>query len=213
MRSFTRSADATSCLPRRYPAVAKRPVKGSASMNIRKSVRLLALAAAPAAIAIASPAHAAATIVTPCATTTPNPTALACSGYFSGNLLNNSPTDQQNQIDALSAIGYTFNGNFNAIPANDIVSSLTNGMLSFGQTLYGITYIGIHFGDAGTGFGDRTVFYEFNFGTTGATGITLNTNGFSNGVLYSTNGPVPEPATWAMMLLGFAGIGWSMRRV
>lgn len=182
-------------------------------MSIRNSVRLLALAAAPAAIAIAAPVHAAAVIVTPCATTTPNPNALACSGYFSGNLLNNSPTDQQNQIDALASIGYTFNGNFNAIPANDITSSLTSGMLSFGQTLYGITYIGVHFGDAGTGFGDRTVFYEFNFGTTGATGVTLNTAGFSNGVLYATNGPVPEPATWAMMLLGFAGIGWSMRRV
>ena len=181
-------------------------------MNIRKSVRLMALAAAPLAIAIAAPAYAAAVVVTPCATTTPNPTAMACSGYFSGNLLNNSPADQQNQIDALAAIGYTFNGDFNAIPANNMTSSLTDGMLSFGQTLYGITYVGVHFGDAGTGFGDRTVFYEFNFGTTGASGITLNTNGFSNGVLYATNGPVPEPATWAMMLLGFAGMGWSIRR-
>ena len=25
-------------------------------------------------------------------------------------------------------------------------------------------------------------------------------------------GPVPEPATWAMMLLGFGGIGMAMRR-
>jgi hypothetical protein len=27
-----------------------------------------------------------------------------------------------------------------------------------------------------------------------------------------TNGPVPEPATWAMMLLGFAGVGVVLRR-
>lgn len=27
-----------------------------------------------------------------------------------------------------------------------------------------------------------------------------------------TNGGVPEPSTWAMMLLGFAGIGWTLRR-
>jgi hypothetical protein len=85
-------------------------------------------------------------------------------------------------------------------------------MLSFGETLYGITYIGVHFGDAGTGLGDRTVFYEFNFGTQGNTGITLNTSGFSNAVLYFTGGSVPEPATWAMMLLGFLGMGVALRR-
>jgi hypothetical protein len=35
--------------------------------------------------------------------------------------------------------------------------------------------------------------------------------------LYDTNGetvlaPVPEPGTWALMLLGFGAIGWSLRR-
>lgn len=31
-------------------------------------------------------------------------------------------------------------------------------------------------------------------------------------VLANSTGPVPEPATWAMMLLGFGGIGFAMRR-
>ena len=31
-------------------------------------------------------------------------------------------------------------------------------------------------------------------------------------VLVGTSSPTPEPATWAMMLLGFAGIGLAMRR-
>lgn len=31
-------------------------------------------------------------------------------------------------------------------------------------------------------------------------------------VLANSTGPVPEPATWAMMLLGFGGIGMAMRR-
>lgn len=34
-----------------------------------------------------------------------------------------------------------------------------------------------------------------------------------NAEVSTTLGPVPEPATWAMMLVGFAGIGWQLRRV
>ena len=60
-----------------------------------------------------------------------------------------------------------------------------------------------------------SVFWLFDFGTTGANFITLdNTRGFSNAALYTTSGtpPVPESTTWAMMLLGFAAAGYSMRR-
>ena len=37
-------------------------------------------------------------------------------------------------------------------------------------------------------------------------------NGSYGGNLTFTPAAVPEPATWAMMLLGFAGIGWQLRR-
>jgi hypothetical protein len=58
------------------------------------------------------------------------------------------------------------------------------------------------------------VFYEFDFGSSSVAGITLGEPGFSNAVLYTTTPVrgVPEPATWAMMLLGFGGIGMAMRR-
>lgn len=36
----------------------------------------------------------------------------------------------------------------------------------------------------------------------------LGTNGFSNAVLVT---PVPEPATWAMMLIGLGAVGISLR--
>jgi hypothetical protein len=39
-----------------------------------------------------------------------------------------------------------------------------------------------------------------------------NNPGFSHIDFYDTGAAVPEPVTWAMMLLGFAGIGWTMRR-
>ena len=38
----------------------------------------------------------------------------------------------------------------------------------------------------------------------------------NNGTGFATNGPpgvIPEPATWAMMILGFGGIGAMIRRI
>ena len=35
---------------------------------------------------------------------------------------------------------------------------------------------------------------------------------FSSGSLVASAAAVPEPATWGMMLAGFAAVGWSMRR-
>ena len=41
------------------------------------------------------------------------------------------------------------------------------------------------------------------------TGNGLNFRGYS---INATTSPVPEPATWGMMLLGFGGMGYAMRR-
>jgi len=46
-----------------------------------------------AAASIAVPAQAALTIVSACDKTLTNPDAVACAGYYSGNLLNGSATD------------------------------------------------------------------------------------------------------------------------
>lgn len=52
------------------------------------------------------------------------------------------------------------------------------------------------------GLGLTTGVYEY---TVGGNSLTIN-------VGQSVEGSVPEPATWAMMLLGFAGIGYALRR-
>jgi hypothetical protein len=48
---------------------------------------------------------------------------------------------------------------------------------------------------------------------------TLTVNGLSRGngsyggqISFTPNSAVPEPGTWAMMLLGFGGMGMAMRR-
>ena len=55
----------------------------------------------------------------------------------------------------------------------------------------------------------------FNAGTSNTLRV-IGTNGgngvYSGTVAFSPVGAIPEPATWAMMLLGFAGVGYSMRR-
>jgi hypothetical protein len=66
--------------------------------------------------------------------------------------------------------------------------------------------------------GGYALFYDpagFTSGTTYSFNLTSyfpNTPGFSHITVYDSTGPVPEPATWAMMLLGFGGIGMAMRR-
>lgn len=57
-------------------------------------------------------------------------------------------------------------------------------------------------------------------GFTGTNGTLINTVSFSNipsqdafeAANFSVTAAVPEPATWAMMLVGFGGIGFAMRR-
>jgi hypothetical protein len=69
---------------------------------------------------------------------------------------------------------------------------------------------------SGTNFslvtGGRVAF--FNQSTNGLYRVNTFSPGSSNFVNASSSlvAPVPEPATWAMMLLGFASIGFAMRR-
>jgi hypothetical protein len=181
----------------------------------------ISAAVAACAIAAASPASAAKPIVatlpaveSACDMSLPTPDAIDCAGYFAGNLLNNSPTDVTNQVDAIASLDgdFTFDGDFNSL----ISGTLENGNeLHFGQTLFGETIIGAHFGNVAGAAGNVSVFWLFDFGAAGVDFITLDDPaGFSNAALYTTAAApgVPEPATWAMLLLGFGAAGFAIRR-
>ena len=157
----------------------------------------------------------------------PTPDAIACAGYYSGNILNGSPTDVTAQTNALASLGFAWNGNWSALANasnpyfvldNDSSTSnpgLTNGNeLDFGQLLFGTVIIGVHYGAGNSVVGNSSVFWEFNL-TTPTQFITLDdVQGWSNAALYTTGTPpgVPEPATWAMMLMGFGAAGVAVRR-
>jgi len=144
-----------------------------------------------------------------CSTTDISPIALACSGRYDGNVLDNKDEDVATQIAALAALGFTWDGSsFGSFPKLSSLGGATT--IDFPGLLNGITYVGIHVGGSG---GGTTSFYKFNAGTD-LDFFTLNLSRSSGAVVYSSDPGtpgVPEPSSWAMMLGGFAPLGAVMR--
>jgi len=158
-----------------------------------------------------------------------SPAAVACRGFYEGNLLNNSGDNTAYQQLALAELGFTWDGvNFlEEDTSTDGDPPMTSflGQINFANSLAGTFYFGIHFGNGmgspGRGLGgDTTAFYKVSGGA-GLDFINLNWNSGSTARLYGVipdDGPdpdetgVPEPATWAMMILGFGAAGSMLRR-
>ncbi len=162
---------------------------------------------------VAAPAMALPAVVTPCALTEITPSALACSGFYGGNLLSGTAAHLQNQKDALALIGLDWDtSNWGSV----LKDNDGNSTIDFGKVLAGPTWIGIHFG-AGAGGplakmagGGGTAFYKLDAGS-GLDTIGINWSAVSTVVLYET-GVVPEPGTWAMLIAGFGLVGAAARR-
>jgi len=159
--------------------------------------------------------------MTPCADAGVQLGAIDCRGWLEGNLnvegLGNGTLDARNQrATALNELAGP--STFSASTLVPLAKYDTGGpTIDFGQALYGVTIVGFHVGGANGGGGigySGTAFYKFDAGTTGITSFTFSMPGLSNAALYMTGSavPVPEPATWAMMIVGFGGVGAILRR-
>jgi|GEM_PF-2878190 len=166
--------------------------------------------------------------MTPCATAGAQIGALACRGWFEGNLNaeglgNGTLTERTKRASELNIL--VGSSVFDAATLVPMAKINTSGpTINFGQTLYGLTVVGFHVGGAGGGGGigyQGTAFYLFDAGTTGIASFNFVMPGLSNAALYATGKApppippvvaVPEPASWALMILGFGTAGAMLRR-
>jgi hypothetical protein len=188
----------------------------------------IALAAA-SAIAAASPAYAAVTPTNDPCTYGYVTGAIACQGYYGGNLITGTTgsattTAENDAINLLltNAVsqgpGYT--PPYTGLDYDTVLGAVTglNGSatLDFGSlNLSGLTIVGAHFGNnIDSDPNNITAFWLLDLGSATTHKITLtNGQGSSNAQIFATGTPaLPEPGTWAMMLLGFGGIGLTMRK-
>ena len=179
------------------------------------------IAAATAALALSVPAHAATTVVgptaevSPCTNFTFSVSIISCAGGYSGNLLNGSTLTDPDALLAVTALGGS--GGTYLEPTLQGLSNAAD-MINFNTTLTGLTIFGMHVGAGGDRNGQGTFFFSFDAGAgTDVIKVTnrlgANNVALSNAALFKTGvGAVPEPATWMFMLIGMAGVGFSMRR-
>lgn len=146
-------------------------------------------------------------------------TLVNCYGRFDGNVLNNASNSSIN--DALGALGYvgpsivySSVAAANKLELDDAFGDAPNAPVNFpGSLLNGTIYVGIHSGGGGAlGVGNSTTFYRIN--AVNLDSFVFDPQGISTATLIaSVETPVPEPSTWAMMLLGFGIVGGAMRAV
>lgn len=128
-----------------------------------------------------------------------------------GQIPNSSTTFAGSNRVGFTNVAGTFTG---VSGSTNVASSITFGTGAFGAL--GLSATGFGFGSfAGPRlFNGSTTSPIFNLGTF-SLGQVMTGAGTGGGRLTISEAPVsavPEPATWAMMILGFGMVGYSMRR-
>lgn len=182
-------------------------------------MRVLGLALAPLALLAFATAAPASTVVIGSCDPVTDGDAAGC--LFSGNINENpDPTNVNGYVNAQNAYNAWAIANLNpTITLNWLTSSDAGDFGTFGSVTgagatsgtfdlsgYTIEYFAVKYGNEFT-------LYEY-LGTDGTGSWATNAQqGLSHIAFFGTPGTaVPEPGTWALMLLGFGAAGYSLRR-
>ena len=181
---------------------------------MRTVTKLIATACAAAAFAIATPAAASTVVVGSCDSVTDGD-AQGC--LFSGNINENpDPTNVNSYKNAEAAYNALMNPD---ITLNWITASDADDFADFGSItndggtsgMFDLSGWDLEF--YAVKYGNQFTLYQY-LGTDGTgSWVTDGQHGVSHIAFFgSPRNEVPEPATWAMMLVGFGAAGTALRR-
>lgn len=192
-------------------------------MKLTSKIAMTAIAAAlmgmGGAASAGKPAYVAPTLSgTACSITDVSPNALACAGFYNGNVNNNNGDDAAWRAALFKSLTWVTTEDYGSPTAQDNKTSDNQKSYSFATPLYGQTILGLHFGGGTGGPGNGTAFYLFNFSSPRSL-LSWDYNAWSNVAIYKTGtctqdcGSVPVPGTIALLGLGMLGLGAARRKL
>jgi len=187
---------------------------------MRTSFIAMATLTLAATLAVSSPAQATSevAITTPCDSVTDGD-AQGCK--FTGNITGATSGASDYQLTQ-AAYNAAYDPDITLVPLADIgvgggsVNGITITKISTGMYSLSVA-AGVDLAYFAVKAGNDFMLYQYtgqtSFTTDGLqSGASHNLPGLSHAMFFGTAGGVPEPATWAMMLLGLGLVGGSMRR-
>jgi hypothetical protein len=167
-----------------------------------------------AALSVSPAANAAVSVVggdTSVDVTGPTGTDLSFSLGYSDSGVSNPFTETLSFMNSLSGYyGITLTTTASQAGASNDVD-IASAFLTGGSIVGSVSLLTLFNNDVIESYGRSNLFLDAGTYTLTITGSRGTTGSFGGNVSFAA-GAVPEPATWAMMLLGFGAVGFAMRR-